>query len=127
MPPRLLTIWTASLAALTQPCPICPKLPLTGYSPPMFTAAGAASEFTVVAPYAVSTPVATVPRATVVRKSLRVYRRGDFIRLGFSIVCPPLGEARSHLTTRPLCSCVRSRGPDMFEPGDLLPVAVQID
>src|SRR5271165_3773934 len=41
MPPASLTICTASWAALTQPRPICAMLPVTGYSPPMFTASAA--------------------------------------------------------------------------------------
>ncbi len=41
MPPASLTISTASLAAATQPTPICAMLPVVGYSAPILTGSAA--------------------------------------------------------------------------------------
>src|SRR6185437_5915516 len=70
IPPASLTISTASLAAATQPCPICAMLPVLGYRPPMFTGS-AAQPLRGIAPNAA---VAIAPPAALRRNSLRPCR-----------------------------------------------------
>src|SRR6185437_6535180 len=70
IPPASLTISTASLAAATQPCPICAMLPVLGYSAPMFIGS-AAQPLSGIAPNAA---VAIAPPAALRRNSLRPCR-----------------------------------------------------
>src|SRR6185437_13217992 len=108
MPPASLTISTASLAAATQPTPICAMLPVVGYSAPMLTGS-AAQPRKGTAPKA---PATTAPVA--LRRNLRRLGRRDSsglvlpwlprtdCRRSFFISTPPVRSRRKLPFARPV-------------------------